>query len=315
MKTVEELITRVRRETRNSTSSSASLVAGNSIDDAEIVDMLQDAQELCQELISGVFSRLFEKTITYTVTNGTTEYTLPTDVLLSTRVASVEFSYNGDEAHYYNLLPVDIRERESDSQATRRVYSYTRSANKIILMQKPTQTGSLRVVHEEALPRLDVAKITGASGAVVTDVFTGSWPASPAAHADVDSWSVGQAITLLNSADNSILVENGLITAIDTGARTISLNLAGLTYTEADIDTAGTNATISLIEGGRSNVSQLPNACEKFLSSYSVMSLFERDGSKLATAAARRYARVAESLLKAYIQEDRDFPAIPQTDY
>ena len=218
MKTVADLITRIRRETRNLTT--GNLSAGSSIDDAEFIDMLNDAQELCVELISGVFSRFFESTTILSVTANDEEIDLPTDVLLGTRIASVEFTYDS-EANYYNLKHVDIRERQSSTVAQRRILSYARSGNKIILMQKPTQAGSLRLVYEKTPIRLD-----------------------------------------------------------------------------EDTDT-----------------SELPDACEKYLVAYSVLATFERDGSKLAIGAEKRFNRIADSLLKSYIQEDRDFPAIPDTEY
>lgn len=308
MKTVEELVARVRRESRNATTGSTT--AGASIDDAEFVDMLQDSQELCQELISGVFSKLFEETTTVTVTAGTEEYDLPSDLLLGTRVSSVEYT-ESQASEYYNLIHVDIRERETSSNT--RVYSYARSGGKIILMQQPSSNGLMRIVYEKEVLRLDVSKITvvtaGRSG---TDLDL-TWTAS-LAHDDVDSWDVGDTVNILDRSDNSMLVKNGEISALNTGAGTATIDLTNATYDATTVD-AAIDTNLRVIEGGRTNVSELPNHCEKFLAAYAVLLAFERDGSKLAAGAQRRFERISGSLLKSYLQEGRDFPAIPATDY
>jgi hypothetical protein len=313
MKTVEKLIVRVRRETRNATTGATT--AGASISDAEFVDVLQDGQEVCQEMIAGVFSKVFEVTTTSNVTANNEIVTLPTGILLGTRVLSVEFTYGSDVSNYYNLTHVDIRERESSTATERRMRSYARSGNSIILMQIPAQAGLLRVVYEQEVPRLDVTKIPiTTKTTVVSDASNLAWTAGTE-HTDVSDWVVGQLVNVMDTSDNSFLAKNAEITAIDVGAGTISLLFTGATdYAEATFNSA-TQTNLRLIEAGRTNVSELPNACEKFLVAYAKLEMLERDASKLARAAERRYNVISETLLKSYIQEDKDMPAIPETEY
>ena len=75
MRTLEELIKRARRETRNV--HVGTLNAGKSIQDIEFVDAFRDAQELCQEFITNLYSNLFEDTVIIPVVARQAEYDLP----------------------------------------------------------------------------------------------------------------------------------------------------------------------------------------------------------------------------------------------
>lgn len=313
MKTVPELIARVRRETRNATTGATT--AGASIADVEFVEALQEAQETCQEMISGVFSKLFQVVTTINVTANNEEYDLPSGILLGGRVESVEFTYGSDVSNYYNLKPVDIRERLSSTVSGRTVCSYARSGNKIILMQVPSSNGLLRVVYEEEAMRLDVSKVSVATKSTVSGNASNiTWTAGTE-HADVSDWVVDQLVNVMDVSNNSFLAKNAKITAINVGAGTITLNFANASdYVEATYN-AATDTNVRLLEAGRTFLSSLPNACEKYLVASAKLDILERDASKLANGARKKFAMVADSLLKSYLSEDKDFPTIPDTEY
>jgi len=321
VKTVEEMIIRVRRETRNATTGSTT--AGASIDDAEFVDHLNDGQELCVEMISGVFSSLFESTKIYTIDISVADYevlTFPPHLMLNTRICSVEYSYSGSDNDFVNIYPADIRERYSGSSYLRSLLGYIVSGNNIILTEVPNQNGSkVRVVYETQPPRLDVIKIPTVSTFTRTTTTIAVAYSLSDDHADVVSyWTVGDGINVLDNRDNSVVVRDGVISAIDTSAGTLTIDLddatSPATYTAAVVD-AIPIANVKLIEGGRTNFCELPDYCEKYINAYAVMEIFGRDGSKLATRAEEKFTRIESSLMKNYIQATKDWPAVPTTDY
>lgn len=326
MKPITELITRVRRETRNSTGTG--VTAGDSIKDAEFVDYLNDAQELCQESISGVFSKFFETTKIYTIDTSVSSYeelTIPTDCLLGTRIASVEYSHDGSEANYMNLTPLDIRERYSTTGGgySRFPEGYMRTASKIIITPVPNQNGAkVRVVYEKAVLRLDVAKIDGVTAAGrVAAVLSGVTWAAANGHDDLQNWDAGDLVNIIDRATGVMVAQDATLgsgfAVGGTNAGSTTIDLSSGTYDTTLIDALLTRLDdVKILETGRTTISELPNSCEKYLVAYAALLVFERDASvRLAKAAEKRFQRISDSLIKSYIQEARDWPAIPETDY
>jgi hypothetical protein len=316
VKTVEQLIQRVRRDTKNATTGLTS--AGTSIQDTQFVDRLQDAQELCVELISGVFSSLFEETIIYTIDTTATNYeviTLPVNMLLGTRIVLFEYSHSGREEDYQNVPPVNIRERYSGGNFQRGVLGYIHSNNTVILSEKTNQNGAkIRLTYEKRLLRLDIAKAVIASGSRSGTDYSGVYTTGTANADFVSELSVGDLITVLDRSSNSILIDTARLTAINTGTGAFTLDLTDATYTVATVD-AATATNLRLIEGGRTNVSQLPHECEKFLTAYAIMDILDFDGSKLAAAAAGKFGNVQESILKSYLHASKDWLPVPDTGF
>lgn len=319
MRTVEQMITRVRRETRNATT--GTYTAGASISDAEFVDALNDAQELCEEMISEVFSTLLEDIKIYTVdvsaeTNPEI-LLLPDDCLLDSQVKSVEYSYNQDDDYYVVLRPANIRERYSGTIGGVQFEKYAKVGNQIILLDGiPTQDYSVRLVYNRERLKLDVYKAEMLTGSRSGTDFTITFSTSSNYHADVAAnWDVGDTVNILDSKDNSMVVKNGVFSTLDTGAGTATVDLTDATYVAATVD-AATDADLRLIEGGRTNFSELPSACQKYLMAYANMVIFERDlKTKAAAMAEKKFERIERRLRMSYMSEAMDLPPIPETDY
>lgn len=309
MRTIDDIITRVRRETRNLDTNTSS--SGSSIADAEFVDALQDAQELCQELIASVYSKIFETTKEYNVTANDETYTLPDDILLGTRIGSVEFAYDTNKKNYYNLHPVDIRERYSSNSYNYRAQNYIRSSNQIILTPIPSGAGLLRITYERKLPILNKYFALGSSRNLVDPTLTLTVD-SATINTDVNAPAIGDTVNIVKQSTGEMIAQDGEVTGVSTYTYTIDLTNA--TYVAATV--SGTDADdMALMNKGETNICELPDSCEKFLSAYAVLLIFERDASKLAVGAQKRFERIKESILQSYIGEDTDWPAIPQTDY
>ena len=313
MKPIDELIVRVRRETRNATTGSTT--AGASIDDAEFADRLNDAQEMAVELISGLFSTYFEKTTTYTIDTSVADYevlALPSDLLLTSRIASVEYAYSGDLADFINIYPADIRERFTGSSFVRSDMKYILTGESIILTEKPKNNSKIRLVYERRIPRLDITKGDVATGSRSGTDYTGTFGALTS---EATAWVVGTPVTIIDSSVDRVLIYDAVFSAITAstgGAFTIDLTNA--TYTDAAVD-AATATNLKLIEGGRSSISELPDYCEKYLIAYAVMDIFGRDGSRLAGKAERRFMKIQESLTKSFLTFSKDWPTIGEEDY
>ena len=314
MKPIDELIVRVRRETRNATTGSTT--AGASIDDAEFADRLNDAQEMAVELISGLFSTYFEKTTTYTIDTSVADYevlALPSDLLLTSRIASVEYAYSGDLADFINIYPADIRERFTGSSFVRSDMKYILTGESIILTEKPKNNSKIRLVYERRIPRLDIHKAVVASGSRSGTDFTGVYTTSTA-RTEVSSWAIDTPVSIIDSSSDTLLVADAVFSAINTGTGAFTIDLTNATYTDAAVD-AATATNLRLIEGGRTTLCELPDYCEKYLIAYAVMDIFGRDGSRLAEQAERRFMKIQESLTKSFLTFSKDWPTIGEEDY
>lgn len=250
MKTVEELIVRVRRETRNA--NTGLTTAGASISDAEFVDKLNDGQELAVELISGLFSTFFERTKVYTMNTTQDDFeilTLPTSILLFTRVSLVEYSYSGRADNYVNIKPVDVRERYTGTNYLRSIPGYIVSGNQIILSEKANNNGAkVRVTYELAPPRLDVAKAVVATGSRSGTDFSGTYTVG-SAHADVTDWVVNMPVSVIDISTNTVLIRDGRFSSLNTGTGAFTIDLTNATYDATTVD-AATATNLRLIEGG-----------------------------------------------------------------
>lgn len=322
MKTVERLIKRVRRETRNATT--GSYTAGGSIVDAEFIDQLNDGQEMCVELISGVFSNLFERVKIYTLDTTQDNYeqlTLPDYTLLGTRICLVEYSHTGREADYVNIPPLDIRERYSGTSFARAALGYILTGNTIILSERPNRNGAtVRVTYEIAPPRLDVIKATLLTGSRSGTDFSGTFTTPTTVDTDGDSttdaseWDVGDKVTVMSAPQNTVLIRDGELSAYDYGAGTFTIDLTNATYVEATVD-AATATDLRLIEGGRTNLPELPDYCEKFIVNWAILAIKGRDSSRLAASFKQKFEMMESSLTKNFLQATRDWPAVPEGEH
>lgn len=323
IKTVEELIKRVRRETRNATVGSTT--AGSSIKDAEFIDQLNDGQELCVETITGVFSTLFERTKIYTIDTSVANYEeldLPDYLLLGTRIASVEYSYSGNAEDYKNIYPLDIRERYTGTSVGWSLMGYMLSGNKLILSEQPRNGAKVRVVYELAPPRLDVLKARLTSGSRSGTDYSGGYSTSASTTVDTDGdgttdiaeWDNGDYVTVINRKTKTVIIRDGVFSALDTGAGTFTIDLTDATYTAATVD-AQTATDLALIEGGRSNIPEMPDYAEKFITNYAILKIKVRDSSKLAREFMSQFDVIQRSLERSYIQAIKDWPAVSEAGY
>jgi hypothetical protein len=264
-----------------------------------------------------VFSTLFEKTKIYTIDTTAADYEvlpLPNDILLGTRICSVEYSYSGRSENFTNIYPLDIRERYTGSTYMNSSVGYIPTGDSIILSELVNQNGAkVRLVYERALLRLDVAKALVATGTRTGTDFAGTYTVGTA-HADVADWVVNTPVNAIDISDNSILIKDGVFSAINTGTGAFTIDLTDATYVASTVD-AATVTNLRLIEGGRTNVSELPDYCEKFLVAYSNVEIFGRDGSALARAAMQKFQKIEQSLLKNYIQASKDWPTVSEARY
>lgn len=320
MKTVEELIKRVRRETRNATLGSTT--AGASIKDIEFIDKLNDAQEDCVELMSGLFAPYFERIKTYTIDTSVTDYeqlALPDYLLLGTRICLVEYSYTGRDADYVNITPVDLRERYTGNSWRRSIFGYTLTGNKLILSEKPKNGSTVRVTYEIAPPRLDVVKLDVLTAPRNGTLIIGTFTTPSTVDTDGDGvmeaslWAVGDSVTIMDSSSNTVLVRDGVLADYDYATGDFAVDLTSATY-DVDIFNSADEENMRLIEGGRTNVPELPDHCERYLVHNAIVNIFGRDGSKLAQAAEKRLSKTEASLQKSYLTATKDWPMVPELD-
>lgn len=298
MKSVERLIQRIRRETRNENNSNT--VASDSLSDEEFIDALNDAQERLQSLISGVYSVFFERQVTIPVVNGQSEYVIDDNVYLGNRIVEIKYTATNDERDFYELENRDIKEIDHREGLP---CAYVRTAKTVILYPVPNRSNSkMKVTYEKTLPKLDKKRGVIASGTqsvgVINIVIT-----TPDSF--LEDIFIGEKVTIVNE-DGEVTANKLKVTGYNSGTKTLSFEEQDYTF--------GTEIQVgySVLLGGDSvNVSELPDICERYLIAYGMWQILNRDDLKLAGRAKERVGLIEDDIINSFAEESRDVKYIP----
>ena len=162
MKNVTSLISQARTATENEDTGSTSF----GIQDAEIIQYLNDAQYRLQSLIVHQHPDVFSDEAEITC-DGSEKYDLKTAaplILIDNKVLNVEYSSTGNADDYYVLDETSLKNRSPGSDGSPEFY--IRSSGKIIPVSKPS-SGKLRVTYIKRIKEL-VSAVTDANTQTLT---------------------------------------------------------------------------------------------------------------------------------------------------
>ena len=228
MLTVEQIITKAKRSTNTTQIGSISALL--------CVDYLNKIQSYIEDQLFLVNDEndLFIKDYEFDLISGQDAYDLPTDIYAKSSIDNVAVSFlNGLSNTYLPLKKVSRKQRGF-------TFGYFIQENQIIFTPRPTSTLKMKVSYQRKIPTLSIVA------------------------ANVDT-VVSNTINLvnINSEITSFLAESNYVCI---GGRS-GLQILSETSTSITVDSASgvTSGTPVLLGKYATNISELPDECEKYL--------------------------------------------------
>lgn len=299
---VDRLITQVRLQSENQDVST-----NVGIQDIEILQYLNDAQDRLQSVITATHPTVFVKEKEIPTISNQEIYDIPSDSYKQNAITTVEFSATGDDRDLYHLEKQSLKNRYSTVSGAPNFY--IRRSGKILLQPKPQSSGKIRLSYIKRIDRLDkrrgVIAVSATSGNSITALEFDPSSSSPA----LDSTTLLQDNYIcVVDRDGNLLMRNIPIDNIDaaTGVVTIS---SGFTFEDGETLPVGSYAV-----SGRDSTthSELPRMCERYLIAYAVWKMLKRDSSVDYAEQQQELTSMEEDIVNSFadIDDDTEYIAI-----
>jgi len=305
MQRVELQIERVRRETENE-----EFTETTGIQDQEFVDFLNDAQKDMQSAIARQHQNVFIAEDLQDVVSGQEAYALPDDIFLDNRITNVWYSDTGKSRDNRRLRSGTLTERIFDRSNVPALY--IRRTGEILLSPIPRSfvANGLTINYVRKLPELDVRRAQ--ISAITLDTNT-----RQITSLTLDTTSDFQRDELLKDAYMCIVDRKGVqtmsrieFTDIDPNTGVVTVE-SGFTYREGETAENG----FYVVRGyNATNVSDLPDTCERYLIQYSNWKAFKRDSSADSGEGSQELLSMRDELVGVFAQVDDDVKHIAIDD-
>jgi hypothetical protein len=305
MRTVTDLITAARNASRNGANPDGTY----SIPDSEIIQYLNDAQDRMQNKISSSknIAKVFVTEAILNVTQNQANYTVPDRVLLNKQIEWVEFSADGALGNYIRLEKLHFFNR--DTNTTTYPHGYFKRGNQILLQPTPSTTqGTLRVMYEREVDDLVIPTD------LVVAVYPGAYTAKEIGVQTGSSSFATNVFICISDAYGNIMLRNGLIASYNGGLKKITLVNDVSTYLQGAYTLADLANGYVNIGKYVTNISQLPDDCERYLIHYTVAELFHRDSSNDYSKQLVLVGDIEKDIIDALKTQSAELQYIPQID-
>lgn len=303
MRRIELLVQECRRQTENE-----EFTESTGIPDNEFIQYLNDAQEQLQSDIIRNHENIFIKQATFDVVQGQSDYPMPDDAYINNRLNNVWFSHNGQRENMKLLKAGSLKERTYTKVGVPSIY--IRSSGKIILSPVPqnsTANGML-IDYVTLLNKLD--KRRGKIGSVVT---TGnsitSLQLDLSDEIDVDAINSQCFICVVDKCGE---VKMRRIKVLDVNSVTGDITVDPL----FQFEDGETIAVGDYIVAGKfsTNMSELPDMCERYLIQYCNWKILKRDSSNDSGEASTEINEMRAEIVETFKEIDSDVRTVTITD-
>lgn len=271
MRRVEFLITRSRRETENS-----DVTDTTGIQDQEFIDYLNDGQKDIQSAICRQHQKVFVKEKIVDIVGEQEVYVLPDDIYLDNRITNVWYSDTGKTRDNRRLRSGTLTERIFDRSNVPALY--IRRSGSILLSPIPRSTivNGLTLNYVKKLPELDVRRAKISS--VVLDTSTRK--------------ITSLFLDITANFDRDALLEDSYMCVVDLKG---NQQMARIEFTNINQVTGEVTVESSFVyEEGETAIANwfvvrgfnaaniatdLPETCERYLTSYTNLEILKRDSS------------------------------------
>lgn len=341
-----ELIRTIREETSTEGASD-----NYGIEDRQLLQWLNDAQNRLQSKIGKLYPSVFWDQTTFSPVASQEAYTLKTEIYTgagsldvtqrfsTNRVAKVEYSHTGNARDYRPLQLGTLLDRTGVS--TNFPVYYILFKNQILISPIPNMsTGTFRVVYEKKLPSLSLrrGKMNGDAtntGNFYDYVTLQDWTIQDEEFT-IDSEALGLAefVTVVNFQGDVIRPMLKLEATSSTkpydsstlrlyfaaapnnirhGLTTVfnSINLSSYTSDDEGYDENGFFVTDGIYA---TTHSQLPDFCERYLIAYANWKTQKRDGSNDEENSEQEVSAIENDIIENFAQNSLDVIPAPYTE-
>lgn len=297
MQYVGDQITDVRRDTNNSDFSSTT-----GIDTEDVLRYVNWGQDQIFALVLQTNPNVFQAEEIISLVANQESYVLTGNVYLGERIVNVEFSPTGQVRDYYKIYESPISNRNTYPQHY--PLYYTRRNGAIYLIPAPSaSSGTLRVVYERALDKLDIRR-----GQITNRIIAGSSLTSLTLNTGSDDPTRLQSTPnylCVSDAFGNVTAYNISYTSYDSGTGAVTLSGGAHTLASGESVSVGSYVTV-----GRYTTthSKLKDPCERFLELYAASKLYERDsrGATNRNSILSEMDGVKIEILNSYQMPDKD---------
>ena len=305
---LELLLDRVRRYTGTQVyADSATGSAQLGVQTQMMIDLFNEAQHSLHGLVFTSAPMVFLKTKTLSTTSNQEEYNIPSDAFLGRNLFNVEYRRNTSD-FYYPLQKKDPKLRNELMHGDPIWYIQLNKKIYINPVPQVAVTDGIRLTYEFALPELDIrrGKIT-AIGGTSTNPTSITCTGTTALDLAFAGSASPDYITVV-SADGDIKMANISVSAYNSTTKVLTVSVSA-----EDGESIAVNDYVCL--GNRStNVTQLPEFCELYLTKYVEHAIMELTGHPSAMAAMTQLQAIAELLMQTFAEYNSDITEIPMHD-
>jgi len=301
MRILEQLITTSRRATGNQDYSDTAGVA-----DSEFIQAFNDAQEEIHAILNSMFPTILMGEKYQDVSIGVETYSVPTDCYMGTRIDNISYSPSGLDQDYYPIRKGSLKERIDGINGNPSFY--LRQGSSLIIQPPPQQGGKLRIIYQKSIPYLDIVRGTVSSVTLGTNTIT-SLILDTTTNLDTDALNEQPYMTICDKYGN-IKMKNIKIDSVNSSTGVVNIT-SGFTFESGETIAVGDYAFRGKYS---SNVSELPDICEKYLLEYCNMRVFVRDSSTDQAELAALLQKIEGTLRSAFAEPDNDPDRIPIID-
>lgn len=293
MRTLEQLILVSRRATGNSDFSDT---AG--VQDEEFIQAINDGQEEIHGVLNGMFPTILMAEKYQDVSIGVETYSIPSDCYMGTRIDNISYSPSGLDQDYYPIRKGSLKERIDGINGNPSFY--LRQGSNLIIQPPPQQGGKLRIIYQKTIPYLDIVRGTVSAVTLGTNTIT-SLTLDTATNLDADALNEQPYMTICDKY-GTVKMKNIKIDSVVASTGQVNIT-SDFTFESGETIAVGDFAFRGKYS---SNISQLPDICEKYLIEYSNMRIFVRDSNTDQADVANFLTKIEGTLRSAFAEPDND---------
>lgn len=296
MKYVGDLITDVRRDSRNADVPTSTQEVGIVTND--FLRYINFAQEKCQAVAISFKSTKFNTVKEISLVSGTQEYAIPDRVYLDEHILNMEYSNSGLARDYYEIREKALTYR-NDQPGT--PYYYIRKGASFLLCPIYNSSGAkVRVTYDRAVDTLDLRRGTIASHTASSSALTAL--ALSTTGDDTDAMALAQYLCV-NDAFGNVTMYNIPITGYDSTTGVVTIKDGSFTFTDGETIADGSYVTIGQYTTTHCKLNAL---CERYLAQYGEYKIFRRDSSSDQQEAKNDMKETLKEIALSYQETPRD---------
>lgn len=296
MKYVGDLITEVRRDTRNEDIPTPDTQVGISTED--FLRYLSFAQEKCQAIAVSAKSTKFNAVKEISLVASQIEYRIPDRVYLDEHILNVEYSHSGQARDYYELREQTLSKRDDNYGCPA---FYIRRGGGVLLCPVYNSSGAkARITFDRAVDNLDIRR-----GSVLSSLTSNGILAALTIDPDTDDAdAISRAQYLcINDAFGNVTMYNIPIVGYNSSTGVVAIANTSFTYQEGETVDIGSYVTVGEYTTTHSKLNHL---CERYMSQYAEYKIFRRDSSNDSNEAKADMRETLKEISTSYAETPRD---------